>query len=64
MQALETLKKSRGMHGLFMIAQSGEAYVAWHDVDNAPKDRGRTLLGWIEACAAEWRTTESLKLDS
>jgi carbamoyltransferase len=63
-QALETLKKSRGMHGLFMIAQSGEAYVAWHDVDNVPKDRGRTLLGWIEACAAEWRTPESLKLDS
>ncbi|HZI83741.1 MAG TPA: carbamoyltransferase C-terminal domain-containing protein, partial [Casimicrobiaceae bacterium] len=48
LQALETLRKSRGMHGLFMIADRGEAYVAWHDVESAPKDRGRALRRWIE----------------
>ena len=47
-QALETLKKSRGMHGLFLIADSGEAYVAWHDVEQPPKDGGRALRGWME----------------
>jgi carbamoyltransferase len=49
--ALETLKKSKGMHGLFMIADDGQAYVAWHDVDQPPKDSGRTLRGWIDAWA-------------
>ena len=49
-QALETLKKSRGMHGLFLIADGGEAYVAWHDVERAPKDGGRALRRWID----EW----------
>jgi len=50
-QALETLKKSKGMHGLFLIADSGDAYVAWHDLDRAPKDGGRALRRWID----EWR---------
>lgn len=52
-QALETLRKSRGMHGLFLIAESGEAYVAWHDVDAPPKDGGRALRAWIAECASE-----------
>jgi len=49
-QALETLKKSKGMHGLFMIAEGGDTYVAWHDVESPPKDGGKTLRGWI----GEW----------
>ena len=48
MQALETLKKSRGMHGLFLIAEEGDAYVAWHDVEQPPKDGGKALRGWME----------------
>ena len=48
--ALETLKRSKGMHGLFLIAESGEAYVAWHDVDSPPKDAGCALRKWI----GEW----------
>lgn len=48
-QALETLKKSRGMHGLFMIAESGDVYVAWHSVESAAKDGGKALRGWIDA---------------
>jgi len=49
-QALETLKKSKGMHALFMIADSGDLYVVWHNVESAPKDAGRTLKNWI----AQW----------
>jgi len=50
-QALETLKKSKGMHGLFMIADSGDVYVAWHDLERCPKDGGKALRRWID----EWR---------
>lgn len=49
-QALETLKRSKGMHGLFLIAEEGDAYVAWHDVESAPKDGGKVLRAWIR----EW----------
>ena len=48
--ALETLKRSAGMHALFMIAESGDAFVAWHSVERGPKDGGRTLRAWME----EW----------
>jgi carbamoyltransferase len=51
-QALETLKKSKGMHALFMIAASGELYVVWHNVESAPKDGGKTLLGWLDGWTA------------
>ena len=48
--ALETLKRSIGMHALFMIADGGEVFVVWHNIERGPKDGGRTLLGWM----AEW----------
>jgi carbamoyltransferase len=56
-QALETLKKSKGMHGLFLIADSGDAYVAWHDVISSPKDGGRTLRRWI----GEWQGARAIR---
>jgi carbamoyltransferase len=56
LHALQTLKKSRGMHGLFLVADSGDAYVAWHDVESAPKDRGRALRQWIDAWSAGARS--------
>lgn len=49
-QALETLKRSKGMHGLFLIAEEGDAYVAWHDAESPPKDGGKALRAWI----SEW----------
>jgi len=52
-QSLETLKRSRGMHGLFMIADDGEAYVAWHDVVSPPKDSGQTLRRWIDGWSSD-----------
>jgi len=48
--ALETLKRSAGMHALFLIAESGELFVAWHAIERGAKDGGRTLFAWI----AEW----------
>jgi carbamoyltransferase len=50
-QALDTLQRSKGMHGLFMIGEEGDAFLAWHHIEAPPKDAGRTLHGWI----AEWR---------
>jgi carbamoyltransferase len=50
-QALETLQRSKGMHGLFMIAEEGDAFLAWHHIEAPPKDAGRTLNQWV----AEWR---------
>jgi carbamoyltransferase len=52
-QALQTLKRSKGMHGLFMIGDEGDAYVAWHDVDSPPKDCGQALRRWIHDWAGD-----------
>jgi carbamoyltransferase len=51
--ALETLKRSKGMHGLFLIADNDEAYVAWHAVNRPPKDAGQALRKWM----SEWSET-------
>jgi carbamoyltransferase len=48
--ALETLKRSAGMHALFMIAESGDVFLAWHEVKRGVKDGGTTLRAWID----EW----------
>jgi carbamoyltransferase len=48
--ALETLKRSIGMHALFMVADDGEVCVVWHNIERGPKDGGRTLRSWM----AEW----------
>ena len=50
---METLKRTRGMHGLFMIADGGNAYVAWHATNRLPKDGGQALLGWIRDWASD-----------
>jgi carbamoyltransferase len=48
-QALQTLKKSTGMHGLLLISAEGEATIAWHKIYAPPQDAGRRLLGWLHA---------------
>lgn len=48
-QALETVRRSQGMHGLIMIADSGVSRIVWHDIDTESKDSGRTLRRWIDA---------------
>jgi carbamoyltransferase len=45
-QALETLKRSKGMDGLVMIGAEGDAFLAWHNVEVPPKDP-RRLREWL-----------------
>jgi len=51
-QALETLKRSRGMTGLLFVGSDGRAFVAWHQVVKPPKDAGARLRRLIEAWEA------------
>jgi carbamoyltransferase len=55
-QALNVLKRSRGMTGLIMIGAEGDAFVAWHNVSDPPKDAGRQLLAWHRAWQVETAT--------
>ena len=50
-QAIQTLVRARGMTGLIMIGEEGDAFLAWHNVDSPPKDAGRYLL----QCHEEWK---------
>jgi carbamoyltransferase len=50
-QALEALKRAKGMTCLILIGAEGTAFVAWHNVINPPKDAGASLLAWY----GEWR---------
>lgn len=47
-QALVALKKAKALTALLMIADDGETFLAWHQVDQAPKDAGRQLLTWLK----------------
>ncbi len=49
-QALETLKRSRGLEAVVFLAE-GQAFAAWHDVVQPPKDRGQTFRNLL----SEWR---------
>ena len=51
-QALDVLKRSKGLTGLIMISDEGEAFLAWHTVERAPKDGGRMLI----SCVREWQS--------
>jgi carbamoyltransferase len=51
-QALETLRRSRGMDGLVMIGVEGDAFLAWHNVQMPPKDP-RRLHRWLRAWQGE-----------
>jgi carbamoyltransferase len=51
-QALETLKRSKGMDGLVMIGAEGDAFLAWHDVEIPPKNP-RRLRDWLHGWQQE-----------
>lgn len=55
-QALEALKRSRGMSGMVMVGADGEAYLAWHTIMKPPKDAGQQLGKWVR----QWQQGESL----
>lgn len=52
-QALETLRRSKGMTGLLMVAAEGDTFLAWHNVASPPKDAGRQLMAWYHQWEAE-----------
>ncbi len=52
-QAIEALRRSRGMTGLVLVEETGKAYLVWHNILQPPKDGGRRLLQWVQ----EWRET-------
>ena len=54
-QALAALKRAKALTGLVMISAEGDAYLAWHSVDQPPKDGGRQIREWHE----EWKATFS-----
>jgi carbamoyltransferase len=56
-QALEALRRSKGMTGLLMIGSEGEAFLAWHNITAPPKDAGRQLRAWFR----EWQEESELE---
>src|SRR5262249_43478023 len=51
-QAVVALQRAKALSGLLMFSESGDVFLAWHNVDVAPKDSGRQLLAWLE----EWKS--------
>src|SRR4051812_13960448 len=49
-QAIDVLRRSKGLSGLLMIGSEGDAFLAWHTLVQTPKDGGRTLMSWLR----EW----------
>lgn len=47
-QAFGALERAKSMSGLLMIADTGDAWVAWHNVGTPPKDAGAQLKRWID----------------
>jgi carbamoyltransferase len=54
-QALAVLKRAKALTGLLMIASEGNACLAWHDVNEPPKDAGKQVLGWLE----DWKESNA-----
>ena len=53
-QALQVLKRSRGLSGLVMIGAQGDAFIAWHNIVSPPKDGGQSLLAWYRDWQFRW----------
>lgn len=52
-QALGAMKRAKALSGLVMIADNGDAFLAWHAIKNDAKDGGAQLLGWLDEHASE-----------
>jgi carbamoyltransferase len=50
-QAIDTLRRSKGLDAVLMVASDGTVHAAWH---GGERDSGR-FTGWL----ADWRTTQS-----
>lgn len=47
-QTIKALHRSKGLTGLFMIEENGDAYLVWHNIIKTPKDGGAKLTEWFE----------------
>jgi carbamoyltransferase len=56
-QAIETLKRSKGMDAVFLIGADGGAFLAWHTIAAPPKDGGHRLQAWLRAWEKEARVS-------
>jgi hypothetical protein len=55
-QAFHTLRRSKGLHGIFLVADDGSCQVAWHNVTGGAKDGGRQIKTWIR----QWQDNDTL----
>jgi carbamoyltransferase len=62
-QALQTLKRSKGMDGIMMVSDEGDFFLVWHNVLAPPKDAGKRLQEWIRAWQMEVGAAQSVPLD-
>lgn len=46
-QALETLRRAKGLDGILLIGEGGDAFFAWHNIVDQFKDGGKRLNVWI-----------------
>jgi carbamoyltransferase len=53
LQAVNALKKSKGLDGLVLIGAEGDAFLAWHNIMSAPKDCGQRLMEWYTAWSSQ-----------
>jgi carbamoyltransferase len=49
-QAIHALKRSKGLTAVILVGEEGAVFIAWHDIDQAPKDKGAQLQRWLD----EW----------
>jgi carbamoyltransferase len=47
-QTIEAMNRSKGLTGLLMIEENGDAYLVWHNVIKPPKDGGVKLIEWLK----------------
>lgn len=51
-QALAALQRSKGMDGLLLIGEGGEAFLAWHDLHEGGKESG----AWTRGQLRDWQS--------
>ena len=52
-QAIETLRRSKGLDGLFMVGDDGQTFLVWQTIVAPPKDGGQRLGRWLQAWQSE-----------
>ena len=46
-QAIEALRKSKGLTGLVLVEENGDTYICWHTIKVGIKDGGLQLNSWM-----------------